>query len=164
MTLTPEEKRAVATTFGIANVDPLWEQSAAVGLPFYISCAIMEKESHGRNVYGNDDGGALEGFPGTPNRSNYQVFRWLIFAKGQKSNGIGPCQITFRGHFTAMEDEGLRPYNVADNMFYGLRLFRRLLTEVKGDIVLAGERYNGSRAYGEDLAVKVQQWKQRIQR
>jgi hypothetical protein len=124
----------------------------------------MEKESRGRNVYGNDDGGALAGFPGAPNRSNYAVFRWLVFHEGQKSNGVGPAQITFKGHFTRMEAEGLRPYNVADNLLYGFGVFKGYLDGAGGDISDAGTAYNGARTYGDDLAVKAAAWKRAIQR
>lgn len=164
MSLTPDQKRQVAENFGLVNVDQIWEQSAAVGLPFYIACAIMQKESGGRNTYGNDDGGALSGFPFAPNRSNYRVFRWLVFNQGQKSNGVGPAQITFKGYFLEMEQEGMRPWNIADNMRFGFRTFKGHLDGARGDIVKAGTSYNGSVTYGEDLAKKAAEWKSRIQR
>jgi hypothetical protein len=164
MSLTADQKRQVAENNGLVNVDQIWEQSAAVGLPFYIACAIMEKESHGRNVYGNDEGGALAGFPFAPNRSNYRVFRWLVFNQGQQSNGVGPAQITFKGYFPQMESEGLRPWNIGDNMLFGFRTFKGHLDAARGNVAIAGEAYNGSHAYGADLAAKASAWKSRIQR
>jgi hypothetical protein len=164
MALTAAQKRAVAEQNGLINVDSIWVESGRVSLPFYIACAIMQKESQGRNVYGHDVGGALSGFPDDVNRHNFRVFEWLVFDQGQKSNGVGPAQITFSGHFPAMKREGLRPWNVGDNMFYGFRLFKGYLDAEDGDIADAGERYNGSRAYGEELAAFAAVWKKLIQR
>lgn len=162
MTLTGEQKREIARENGLVNVGAIWNQSARVGLPFYIACALVEKESGGRNVYGHDVDGALSGFPFPVNEENYRVFHWLVFDKGQKSNGVGPLQITFKGHFPVMEREGLDPWRVSDNLFYGFRLFRGYLTDAKGDIVAAGRRYNGALSYGIDLADKAEVWHRRF--
>jgi hypothetical protein len=162
--LTAEQKRQIAADSGLVNVQAIWDSSAKAGLPFYIACALMEKESHGRNVYGNDSGGALAGYPREVTRSNWLVFRWLVFSEGMPSNGVGPAQITFRGYFPQMEEEGLRPWNVGDNMFFGFRLLKGHLAIADGDLVKAGTAYNGSRAYGEALATKAAAWKLLIQR
>lgn len=162
MSLTNVQKRVVAEAFGLVNVEQIWIQAARVELPFYIACAIMEKESGGRNVYGHDEGGALSGFPEGVNRSNFAVFRWLVFDRGQQSNGVGPAQITFKGHFSVMEAEGLKPWNVADNLFYGFRLFKNYLVDADGSIAIAGKWYNGSSEYGIDLANKAAAWKKRL--
>lgn len=161
--LTPDQKRQVAADRGLSNVDAIWDTSARASLPFYIACALMQKESGGRNVYGRDQGGALAGFPGGVNRGNWEVFRWLVFDQGMQSNGVGPAQITFKGYFTQMEAEGLRPYNLRDNMLKGFTIFKGHLVAAKGDIAKAGTAYNGAIAYGAHLASLAAEWKSAIQ-
>ena len=92
------------------------------GLDYFVACALLEKESGGRNVYGSDRGGVLSGYPGEADESNYRVFRWLLAKPGAVSNGVGPTQITFPGYFTAMESEGLKPWDPTDNCRMGFRL------------------------------------------
>ena len=163
MTLAPvtPERIARATRFGLMNVGPAAIACRKAGLPFYAACALLEKESGGRNVYGHDAGGALSGYPGTVDASNFDVFRWLVFDKGQTSNGVGPCQLTWKGFFIDMEAKGLKPYDIADNMLYGFGLLAGYYAASKS-WEAAGARYNGSPAYGKDFAVKVRTWHTRL--
>lgn len=160
---TPPVTQARITTAGktLQNAHIAAVACRDAGLPFYVACALLEKESGGRNVFGNDKGGALSGFPDTVNKDNYAVFRWLVIDKGQTSNGVGPCQITYRGFFTDMEKRGLKPYDAHDNMRYGFELLARYERE-KGSWAAAGTAYNGAAAYGRDLEKKVAEWKQRL--
>jgi hypothetical protein len=121
----------------------------------------MEKESRGRNVYGNDAGGTFAGAPFGVTKYNWEVFRWLVVDKGERSNGVGPCQLTYKGFFTDMERQGLKPYDVYDNMLYGFRLLRKYKDE-GGSWQNAGTKYNGSSAYGKDCAGLVEKWRLRI--
>lgn len=158
----------IAQDFGLGNVEAAAVACRKVGLPFFVACALLEKESGGRNVYGHDAGGALSGFPGRVTRGNFEVFEWLVFDQGQTSNGVGPAQITYKGYFSDMEEQGLRPWIPHDNMLFGFRL-------VKGNFdrhsswATAGAIYNGgprpnstALAYGRDFAAKVEQWKTRL--
>lgn len=168
-----ERRKQIAAEYGLRNVEHIAEQCRAVGIPFYAACALMEQESMGRHVYGHDKGGALAGFPLEVNRGNFDVFGWLVFSKGQTSNGVGPSQITYAGerrtdgtrdggYFKQMEAEGLRPWVVEDNIFFGLRLLWRHYLNNNEDWVLAGQRYNGARQYGLDLAAKIAAWHERL--
>jgi hypothetical protein len=69
--------------------------------------------------------GALSGFP----KDNYEVFQWLVFTKGQRSNGLGPSQLTFKGFFTDMGSKGLKSYDMHDNIAYGVKLIQQYCRE-----------------------------------
>jgi hypothetical protein len=158
MTLTAAEKQAIAREHGLVNVGAIWRASAKANVPFYVACALMEKESGGRNVYGHDQGGALSGFLDDVDKSNYRVFEWLVFKKGYTSNGVGPAQITYRGFFTDMVNKGLRPWVPYDNILYGLMVLKSHY-DLNHSWQDAGTKYNGALAYGVDFAAKVEKWK-----
>lgn len=151
----------------LANARQLHRAAMNAGLPLPVACALMEKESGGRNIYGHDPGGALEGFPGTVNRSNWEVFWWMVDKQGHQSNGVGPAQLTYPGFFRAMLVSGLQPWSVEHNARYGFHLLADYHVQaVKGGVehpwVAAGERYNGSLSYGEDLVDKIREWRKAL--
>ena len=154
-------KISMARHYGLANAPLILIAARRAKLPFYAACALMEKESHGRNVYGRDAGGTFSGAPFKVNRANWVVFRWLVFSRGHRSNGVGPAQLTYPGFFTDMERKGLKPWNAEDNMFYGFQILRGYKDEY-GTWERAGEAYNGSSAYGKDFAAVVEKWRRRI--
>ena len=124
MTVTAEQIK-IAKDAGMREVDTIAQCCNETGARFYIALAMLEKETGNcRNVYGHDAGGALSGFPGTVDKSNFAVFEWLVFKKGQTSNGVGPSQLTFKGFFTDMEAKGLKPYDLHDNIAYGIKLIQ----------------------------------------
>lgn len=101
-----------------------------VGLGFAAASALLAMESTknglaGQNIYGGSDGAAaaLSGYPHDVDESNYRVFRWLT-GKGQQSNGVGPCQITYKPYFDIMEGRGLDPWWPTDNMIFGFELLQ----------------------------------------
>ena len=150
----------VAYGYGLHNVDHIAATCREAGVPFHVACALFEKESMGRNVYGHDKGGALSGFPYPVSRENYRVFIWLV-RNGQTSNGVGPAQITWPGFFSLMLDDDLKPWDIHDNMRFGLDLLRSY-HDFTGTWQGAGTKYNGAEAYGVDLAKKVGEWKGRL--
>ena len=139
--VTPE-RVAIAEHAGLANVATAAVACRDAGLPFWAACALLEKESGGRNVYGHDQGGvhslpngrALEVTP-----VNYHDFIIKVM-NGATSNGVGPCQITYAGtlvrctggngrnggYFRLMAEAGLLPWRVYDNMLFGFRNLGRL--------------------------------------
>jgi hypothetical protein len=159
---TDQEKRAIARDNGLWNVQPLWDAAIEADVPFHVACALIEKESHGRHVWGNDEGGMLAGFPEAVNERTFRAFWWMVEEKGHQSNGVGPCQITSRGLLRQMLTENLAPWVPFDNMLFGLRLLRKYHREQLGSWAAAGTRYNGSVAYGADLADKIKVWKERF--
>jgi hypothetical protein len=152
-----------ARAAGLHNVRPLAIASTRSRLPFYAACALMEKESGGRNIYGHDRGGVFT-IDGTKpvTRENWLEFRRLVVEQGRTSNGVGPAQITYRGFFPLMEAAGLRPWVPVDNMLFGCRLLRGYFYEGGESWVYAGRRYNGAEAYGVDLARRVSAWRSRL--
>lgn len=170
MTVT-QNQIEIAKSYGMNNVDLIARCCDETGCRFYIALAMLEKETGTcRNVYGHDVGGALSGFPKTVNEGNFEVFRWLIFSKGQKSNGVGPSQLTFKGFFTDMQQKGLRPWDMHDNISYGIDLlygyyrYARdgLKRSVNESLRYAGTRYNGSSTYGDAYLQVALKWKQRV--
>jgi len=168
-----EERIGIAKEFGLDNVEDaaLACRSSEPPLPFWAACALLQKESGGRNVYGHDVGGALSGFPLPVNQGNWQAFRWLVLEKGQTPNGVGPCQITYAGpakdgrrdggYFRQMEERGLRPWVPLDNMTFGFGLLAGH-RERLGTWRDAGSAFNGSTTYGDDLLKKINEWRVRL--
>lgn len=169
MTVTAQQI-ATAKSHGMQNVDLIAQCCNETGARFYIALAMLEKETGTcRNVYGHDVGGALSGFPKTVNRGNYEVFRWLVFDKGQRSNGVGPSQLTFKGFFADMEQKGLKPWDMHDNIAYGVKLIQSYYQQgrdqgktVNEALRYAGTRYNGASAYGDSYLQVALKWKGRV--
>lgn len=159
MAIAPYKVQA-ARDFGLQNINALVYAAETTKLAFAACCALLEMESNGRNVFGHDVGGALSGYPGPVTKSAYDIFHWMVFDQGMTSNGVGPCQITWKGFFPEMEAQGLKPWRPEDNMFYGFSLmkqYRRGHTWVE-----AGKRYNGSTQYGAEFAARVKLWQKRF--
>lgn len=167
MTVTTSQI-AKAKATGLKNVDAIAAAANKTGCPFYLAAAMIQRESNGKNVYGHDAGGALAGFPEEVSLGNWDVFRWLVFEKGQTSNGVGPAQLTYKGFFTDMEKQGLKPYQAPDNILYGVRLLfsyyknARKSLGVRDSIKEAGTKYNGAAAYGDGLLKMALEWKDRV--
>ena len=153
-------QRRIAKKY-LRNVWTIHRAAKTVGLPFEVACALIEKESGGRNVYGHDAGGALSGYPEEVSEENYRVFRWMVLTRGMTSNGVGPCQITSPGFFRQMEEQGLRPWVKYDNMLFGFRLLLSYYKSYKSWRA-AGRLYNGADAYGVDLVNRINTWKKRF--
>ena len=114
------EQIEIAESHGMPNVELISQCCNETGARFYLALAMLEKETGScRSVYGHDAGGALTRFPKPFTRDNYEVFKWLVFTKGQRSNGVGPSQLTFKGFSTDRESKGLTPYDMHDNIAYG---------------------------------------------
>lgn len=165
--MDPVDPRRIAIAAKVLdNADIIATTCRLAGVPFTVACALFEKESLGRNVYGHDAGGALAGFPGEVNAGNFEVFEWLVFTVGQTSNGVGPSQITYPGFFTDMKAKNLRPYRVHENMLYGLQLLRQHRDASSswaeaGTLYNAGNLKHGVNEYGRDLEAKIAAWRSR---
>lgn len=161
--------KAVLERHGIRNADTLLSAVDETGVPLHIAAAMIEKESNGLNVYGNDRGGVYStSDPARPNpnvvtRGNYAIFEKRVLA-GETSNGVGPAQITWPGFIRDARDRGISLWEPRPNMVYGLTLLRDYLAGDYSDdsIIRAGTRYNGARAYGIDLAAKAGTWSARL--
>lgn len=162
---------------GVQNAASIVRAAKAVGLEVAIAAAIIQKEGHGVNQYGHDAGGVFSSRAlGKPadnlvTEENYNTFIVRVRA-GEISNGVGPAQITWAGSirngrrdggfFREMEEQGLKPWEPYDNIFFGLRMFAGYLRN-SGDIVASGEAYNGNRSYGVALAGMVTAWRRLLE-
>jgi hypothetical protein len=151
---------AKARVYGLSNAVTIAGTCREAGVPFYVACALFEKETMGKNIYGHDKGGALSGFPGEVNKDNYEVFEWLV-SQGMKSNGVGPSQITSGSLLTQMKTEHLDPWNVWDNMLFGLRFLKKWKVKYR-TWHNAGRLYNGKESYAIDLDIKIEEWRMRL--
>lgn len=159
-----DKRIKIAEEFGLENVPAAAEACRNAGVPFFVACALLEKESMGRNVYGNDVGGVFTDLPSSfrVNRGNFEVFEYYVVKRGKASNGVGPAQITWRGFFPDMRKKGLKPWRPYDNMLYGFGLLALYKAEHGATWEDAGTKYNGARSYGVDFAKKVREWKTRL--
>ena len=91
-------------------------------------------------------------------------------AQGEKSNGVGPAQITWPPYFAQAAERGLHLWEPEDNLAFGLEILRGHL---RGDlsaegIARAGTLYNagtlsdGVTAYGRRLAAASRAWAERL--
>lgn len=165
----------VAKKFGLANVEAAALACREAGLPFWAACALLEKESNGRNVYGHDKNGVFsrDEFPEVT-AQNFMTFLVRVM-NGETSNGVGPCQITFAGslknsshsnhrdggYFRQMAEFGLLPWDPQDNMKFGFQILRNHY-KAKGSWKAAGAAYNGRLTYGIDLVEKMNEWRERL--
>ena len=157
-------------------------------IPLALLCAVIEKESNGRHIYGHDTDGVystrgrtvvVDGLsygvganvPVTPR--NFAEFERRVLA-GEKSNGVGIMQITYAGpvradgtrdggYLRVAREKGLDLSKELDNIRMGADIIRGHLQKAGGvpskdAVVYVGTKYNGRSTYGEDLWVKYNKW------
>ena len=146
------------------NEQIIRQVAAEVGVPAHMALAFAQAESNGRMVYGHDAGGvhstrdaaAIVDGVEWPKGSNVPVtdasFRELErrVAAGEKSNGVGIMQITYRGFFPDARKKGFDLATAADNVRYGLTLIRGYLAaapEGVDPLTYAASRYNRGSVY-----------------
>lgn len=154
-------------TLRLDNADVMAVACREAKIPFYVACALFLKESKGKNVWGRSDGSeaTFSGYPGPVTKGGYEIFRWLVIENGWTSNGVGPGQITYAGslkngkrdggYFRLMEEQGLKPWDVHDNMLFSLTVLNNHYIANESSWVTAGRLYNGALAYGQDLAKRI---------
>ena len=168
---TPAE---ILTTGGLANADLIVQAATATGVPLAILAAMIQKESGGQNIYGRDGkdtaspGVYANDYPLQVTKENFTEFRAAVLA-GQKSNGVGPSQITYPGYWKQYPDYPF--WDVLANLKFGATLLMDLLDDDFSDasISSAGAHYNGGTnpgskalAYGADLLAQTKIWRARL--
>ena len=157
--VTPTEILAAG---GLVNADLIVQAASATGVPLAIAAAMIQKESGGKNVYGHD--GSAETGPGVfstkygpvfiggttyaqgsdipVTQGNFAEFLRRVTA-GEKSNGVGPAQITYAGYFKQAPDYPF--WDALANIRFGLTILADYLDDDFSDssISSAGARYNG---------------------
>lgn len=178
--VTPE-RIAIAKAFGLQNVEFAAAACREVGVPFWAACALLEKESHGANVWGGADASpfsALNKMRVLINHHSFPVF-YLGVKAGLVPTGVGPCQITYAGklqkrsdgtvfrdggYFRIMEERGLKAWRPYDNMLFGFETLWGHYNNPRSarSWVVAGRLYNGAESYGFDLQKKCEEWRKRL--
>ena len=88
---------------GLTNADLIVQAATATGIPLAILAAMVQKESGGQNIYGRDGKGTTspgvyaDDYPLQVTRENFTEFRRRVVDGGEKSNGVGPSQLTYKG-------------------------------------------------------------------
>jgi len=167
--VTDNDQIAIAKQY-LVNVDAAWRAAQTAEAPFYIMCALLEKESMGKNIYGHDIGGYFSAPGEHPvTQANFAEFYYHVVTLRERSNGVGPMQITYRGFFPQMKQQGLDAWVPYDNMLFGIRLFMTYYDANRSygyseseSIRRAGVRYNGATSYGDRLLVIADKWKARL--
>ena len=159
---------------GLANADLIVQAATATGIPLAILAAMVQKESGGQNIYGRDGkdtaspGVYANDYPLQVTKENFTEFRAAVLA-GQKSNGVGPSQITYPGYWKQYPDYPF--WDVLANLKFGATLLMDLLDGDTSDasISSAGAHYNGGTnpgekalAYGADLLTKTNAWRAKL--
>ena len=182
---TPAEILAAG---GLANADLIVQAATATGIPLAIAAAMIQKETGGKNVYGHD--GSIETGPGVfstkygpvaingvtyaqgsdipVTQGNFAEFLRRVTA-GEKSNGVGPAQLTYAGYFKQYPTYEF--WDALANIKFGLTILADYLDGDTSDAAIsaAGARYNGGTnpnakalAYGEDLLTKTNAWRAKL--
>jgi hypothetical protein len=161
--ILPLRKIRIATQFGLENATTIALAARKAEVPLAVASALFEKESMGRNIWGNDRGGVFEPLPfgWQVTKAGYEIFEHYVVVLGYTSNGCGPAQITWRGFFPDMRAKGLKPWRPYDNMLYGLQLLHDYKNVHGATWEDAGTKYNGARSYGIDFAEKIREWRTR---
>lgn len=167
----------------LQNPEAIVKASIRLDMPVNIVAALVERETGGRHIYGNDVGGVFgrpskstpPSYTKTVTEQNYREFMRRIRA-GELSNGVGPLQITWKQYHYDAEAEGLKLWRAEDNIYFGAREFLRLIRANGGSIIKAGTLYRwgkldgdpsgkyptGSSEYGVDVEWKSRVWAARI--
>ncbi len=182
---TPTE---ILTAGGLVNADLIVQAATTTGIPLAIAAAMIQKESGGKNVYGHD--GSTETGPGVfstkygpvtingvtyaqgsdipVTQGNFAEFLRLVTA-GEKSNGVGPAQLTYAGYFKQYPTYEF--WDALANIKFGLTIIADYLDGDTSDAAIsaAGARYNGGTnpgakalAYGADLLTKTNAWRAKL--
>ena len=161
---TPAEILAAG---GLVNADLIVQAASATGVPLAIAAALIQKETGGQNIYGHD--GSVETGTGVfstkygpvviggttyaqgsnipVTQGNFAEFLRRVTA-GEKSNGVGPAQITYAGYFKQAPDYPF--WDALANIRFGLTILADYLDDDFSDssISSAGARYNGGTSPG----------------
>lgn len=171
ITLVTPRRIELAKAEGLWNVEQAARACRRAQLPFWAACALLEKESGGREVWGGADASPYvqlnhDNIPIT--RASFEAF-YVGVKAGLVPTGVGPCQITYSGpvrngvrdggYFRIMEERGLRPWDVEENMFFGFETLWNHYLKNGHSWRNAGRLYNGAESYGVDLHEKCAWWK-----
>ncbi len=162
--------KEIAEDFGLVNVDDAIKAATEAGYPLHAAFALLEMESKGRNIFGQDAGGMFRREAVTKEKFDKLV---KAVRAGAPTNGVGPLQITYAGRkradgtrdggfFRQAEEQNLRLWLPAENMEFGFKLAAGYLRRYPNDWFKVGRLYNGKESYGTTYLRKVGEWKKRL--
>lgn len=149
------EKMLVAQRNGIKIPYTAMRAADEAGLPYAVMCAVLEKESYGgMNVFGHDP--TIFVGAGKVTKKKYLEYKRQRQA-GKGMQGVGPMQLTWWEFQDRADALGgcWKPYY---NCLVGAQLLSTYWNQY-ADWVKVGERYNGAREYGVDLAKRIEKWR-----
>lgn len=151
------------------NADKIIEAHRQTGFPLHFLCGVLSVESLGRNIYGGDIGGVFSSYPGggriEVTEENFKEFRKRVL-DGEKSNGVGPMQITWHELFNEAEKLGYSLWLPLDNLLYGILLYKRFMENTysydalaKGATIYNSGPYKGKiNEYARKVVAKAKEW------
>lgn len=166
---------------GFFNVEALVAAASVTDVPLNIAVAFVDAESNGENIYGHDSGGVF--YVKRPGKvavtaANYAEFYRRVIDGGEKSNGVGPMQVTYAGlpgkrggYFKQAKDQGMKLWLPFDNYRFGLAIIKASLDRYKADsqqLAKVGTLYNegnlssGITDYGRWIVSASQSWETRL--
>lgn len=150
--------KQIAEEFGFVNVDAIIEAAKLCDIPLHVAFALIQMESWGKNIFGNDRGGMFKGLTVTEERY-YEMVKAV--KNGHVSNGVGPLQITWKGFFPDSESKGIKLWIVKDNLIYGFKLIDAYYKQTDS-WYKSGLKYNGARTYADVFAKRIDEWDTRL--
>jgi hypothetical protein len=153
---------------GLVNVEAIAAACDKLKFPFYMACTIMERETRGKNIYGHDVGGIFTQHGNLEvTETNYKTFLRRLL-NGERSNGVGPMQLTYKGYHIGPQSLTTRGYKAwipVDNILYGAGIMSRSYRTnlAKGQSVSrafwnAAKSYNGAASYANGAAARARTW------
>lgn len=150
----------------------------ATGVPLPVAAAVMQVESGGRNVFGNDAGGMFA-TPDGPDlevteERHHQLYEAVVPpreadpAAAVPMNGEGPMQITWWKYLQQAGKAGVRLWIPVENIKFGLGILKGFLDQEGGDVARAATLYNagslksGVNDYGRRVAAEAEVWASRL--
>lgn len=169
MLVNPVEK---ATANGSLMAQIAFEESAKVGVPFWVTLAFLEQETGGgQNIYGHDRDakGNPRPFWGHGNVTKENYAEYLIerdmfkdAPEGRRAQGVGPLQLTFWSLQDAADALG-GAWDERINIRYGLTLIKQYHDAATGTELqkwqAAALKYNGKQSYVDSITPKFKKWK-----
>lgn len=148
-------KMLVAYRNGIKNPYKAYRASREGGIPFYVMCAVLEKESAGgENVFGHDP--TIFVGAGRVTKNKYLAYKRQRQAGGGMQ-GVGPMQLTW-WEFQDLADKRGGCWKPYINMVVGAEILHKYWNQT-GNWERVGTKWNGSPDYGRDLFLKIDKWR-----
>lgn len=153
-------EKVIIISSRLSNGRDIFDAANQVDLDLCIACAFVEQESKGQNIYGHDEGGShCNG--GEVTEENYKDFYHEVVDLKQKSNGVGPMQITYRGYFPDAQKKKLSLWIPKDNLVYGFTIVKNFLkskTLNEAAQMYNSGKDNGAPNYGKSVVNKFNEW------